>query len=533
MKRLIISLGVLVCFCLETGGAEKKVTPRLVEAKKLAPVMVMAAPPRGASQAQKSKPAASTQPSNSKPTTLASPPPIKKQTISINLRDVEISEVMDMLSRKERISILTGSEVKGKVSVNLYDVNVRKAIRIIANAAGFTAEYRDDMYFIVKRDEMGKYGASGNTVLKTFRIQYSKPDMMKENLKNYLSAYGKINTLPDRNMLVVEDMPVFMRRIEQLLRQLDREPKQVLIEAKILEIRLDNSETFGLDWSRVFKSAGGTGKFGVRGLDNPASAGLFFNFLNNNIDVALNLLETQNRVRTLSSPKLMVLENQEAKVIVGGREGFKVTTTINLVTTESIQFLDFGVILKVTPFVDNQRRIWIQVHPEVSTVEVKGGIPGKKSTEVETRLLLKDGQTGFIGGLIKNAMTENRSGVPVLKDIPGIRLLFSNKELISNNTEMIVLLTPHIVDQQEVSTHLQGAQSVENSEQALVQEPARINAAVTEAKRKDLHQPSSLHHLSPGERGRHEVAGEGAETVLKTSPPEYYGLPPHDGNSRD
>lgn len=472
--KYFIHLLLLACFCAPTFAASSAPTKKPT-ASAVKPVATV----------QKTSPVATPKPV---------PPPLpQKNTVNLNLRDAEIAEVMDMLSRKERINILLSNEVKGKVSVNLYDVGIPQAIRIIANAAGFASEHRDGMYFIVKRDEVGKYGASGNTVLKTFRIQYSKPEVITENLKNYLSAYGKINTLPERNIIVVEDMPVFVKKIDQLIEQLDKEPKQILIEARILEIKLDDTEVYGLDWSNVFtskrfsKGATGKGNIGIRGLDNPTADGFFLNFVNANINTALNLLETQNRVKTLSSPKLMVLENQEAKVIIGGREGYKVTTTINLVTTETIQFLDFGVILKVTPFVDNQRRIWLQVHPEVSSVEVKDGVPGKKSTEVETRLLLEDGQTAFIGGLIKNTVTENRKGIPVLKDIPGVRLIFSNKNMISNNTETIVLLTPRIVDQNTVALHEQTIQHVDKEEKILTQQANRLETEMTQAKKKDLH----------------------------------------------
>ncbi len=148
----------------------------------------------------------------------------------------------------------------------------------------------------------------------------------------------------------------------------------------------------------------------------------------------------------MSTPKLLALENQEASVIVGDRRGFKVTTTINQVTTESIQFLESGVILRVTPHVDREGRIMMDIHPEVSTGVVDiNGIPSQTTTEVTTRLLVGSGQTGFIGGLIKQTLNESRTGVPILGRIPGLGLLFSSLELTSVNTETIVVITPRVV----------------------------------------------------------------------------------------
>jgi type II secretory pathway component GspD/PulD (secretin) len=148
----------------------------------------------------------------------------------------------------------------------------------------------------------------------------------------------------------------------------------------------------------------------------------------------------------LSTPKLLALENQEASVIVGDRRGYAVTTTINQVTSESIEFLESGVILRVTPHVDSEGRVMMDIHPEVSTGVVDAnGIPSQTTTEVTTRLLVGSGQTVFIGGLIKQTRTESRKGVPLLGRIPGIGLLFSSREVTSTNTETVVIITPRVI----------------------------------------------------------------------------------------
>lgn len=219
-----------------------------------------------------------------------------------------------------------------------------------------------------------------------------------------------------------------------------------MIEAKILEIALDNSEVFGIDWSKIF-SANGVSRGGTTGLAPRNISGLFFNLVNKNLEVFLSALSSKGRVHTLSTPKLLALENQEASTVIGDRVGYKVTTTINQVTTESIQFLETGVILKVTPSVDQQGRVMLRIHPEVSSASIAAGIPSKKSTEVTTQLLCEDGQSIFIGGLIKNTSGKRRSGVPLLGDLPGLGYLFSNVEETGGTTETVVVITPHIVKQ--------------------------------------------------------------------------------------
>jgi len=250
---------------------------------------------------------------------------------------------------------------------------------------------------------------------------------------------------------MVEDTPEFVERIAALVKSVDRQPMQILIEARILEVTLNSEDSYGIDWANFFETGDGTGEFGTQGLEGVGSSrskGLFFEIARSDVTVMLSALEQDGRIRTLSSPKLLALENEEASVIVGDRRGYSVTTTINQVTTESIEFLESGVILRVTPHVDSEGRIMMDIHPEVSTGVVDAsGIPSQATTEVTTRLLVGSGETIFVGGLIKQTQTENRNGIPILGRIPGIGLLFSSREVTSINTETIVVITPRVVGQ--------------------------------------------------------------------------------------
>jgi type II secretory pathway component GspD/PulD (secretin) len=372
-------------------------------------------------------------------------PPTPRK-ITLLLRDTALSEAMAMLAKSERVNILLAKDVAGAVNVNLHNVDLDEAIRVIAAAAGFAVERRDGTYIVVKREEVGKYAHSGLTRLRTFKVQYAKTEVLEGIVKNHLSAYGKVTKLVERRLLVVEDMPEFLDRIAALMQELDRQPRQILIEAKILEITLGDDESFGMDWKVMFNLGDSRFSFGVQGLSKPAS-GLDIHLINPvNADLVLRALHERNLVRTLSTPKLLALEDQQAETIIGDRAGYKVTTTINQVTTESIQFLESGVILRVTPSVDNENRILLAIHPEVSLGTISAsGIPSQKTTEVTTNMLVEDGQTVFIAGLIKQDTNESRNGVPVLGDIPGIGRLFSNESTKVNRTETIVLITPRIV----------------------------------------------------------------------------------------
>jgi type II secretory pathway component GspD/PulD (secretin) len=401
------------------------------------------------------------------------------ERITLTLRHANIAEVMEMLSRRARVNILLSNDVDGTVSVNLYDVDLDEAIESIASAAGYAVEKRGGSYFVVDREEAGKHSGGGPTQLRTFKVQYSSPDLIVGILKNHLSNYGKITALPQRGLLVVEDKPFFLNRIARLLKEIDRKPRQILIEAKILEIGLRDGESFGLDWAKIFNYDGGEGSFGIRGLSNPGSPGLFFDLVTPNVEVFLDSLRARDRLRTLSTPKILALEDSEAEAVIGDRLGYNVTTTIDNVTTTSVEYLESGVILRVKPSVDGQGRILMDIHPEVSTGTVSDdGIPNQTTTEVTTTMLVNSGQTVFIGGLIKRSTEETREGMPVLGDLPVIGMAFSNRAINSVNTELVVLVTPYIIDEQVRQFDVRQATRVKGVQEELERQPIAIDKAM-------------------------------------------------------
>ncbi len=395
--------------------------------------------------------------------------------LSLTLREVPVSEVFQMLSRTEHVNVVLGPGVSGSVSVNLYEVSLDQAIRSIAEAAGFVAERRRGSYMILKREDAGQESADGNTVIRTFKVQYSDPEAVSEILSKYLSRYGDVTLMLERGLLVVEDRPDFVERIAELLGELDREPQQILIDAKILEVTLDETETWGIDWSKAFTLDDGGGSFGVKGLASRTAPGFFADLLNSNIEVTLDALDELGRVRTLSTPRLLALEHQEAEVVIGDRLGFRVTTTINEVTTESVEFLESGVILKFTASVDRQGRIVLDVHPEVSTGTISDGLPSQTTTEVTTRLITQDGEKVFIGGLIKDRSTHDRRGVPYLMDIPVLGWLFTRREKIDVMTETVVLITTHLVGGRTEEITRQPAKRIEQVGDDLQADRERLN----------------------------------------------------------
>ncbi len=392
------------------------------------------------------------------------PPP--EERITVSFRGASIEEVYEMLAIQGRVNILLGKGVSGNVSVNLYDVDLDMAIRAIADSAGYIVEERNSTYTVLDREESGKDAVSSNTRIRTFKVQYTDPEVVEELLEKHLSRYGKLTTLKERHLLVVEDLPEFLDRIEGLLSEIDVQPKQILIEAKILEIELNDDQKFGIDWSKITRTTERDVTLGTSGLV-PGPPGFFLDYVTPDLTVFLTALASKDRVRTLSTPKLLVLENQEAEVLIGERQGYEVSTTIDGVTTQSIEFVESGVILRVSAAVDRSGRIMLDVHPEVSVGTLGGiklNIPNIATTEVTTQFLAEDGEQLFIGGLIKNQDKEARSGVPVLSDIPILGNLFSATTTQVINTETVVMIRPHVVKQRSGPVSRRNAEKVERVE---------------------------------------------------------------------
>jgi len=371
------------------------------------------------------------------------PVPLAPVTMSYTFRDTPIEELFNMIARSARINIVLGKGVGGNVSINLYDMTVREAIEAIAEAGGYAVTERAGG-FLISDPKTALPERSAILQVKAMKVRYADVTKVGAILARQIGVPGTVTVLDQTKTLVVEATAAGLERAALVLREIDRAPQQILIEAKILEITLDQNENFGVDWSRVF-SGDGPDTVGATGFATRAGPRFFLNLVNGNIEAYLSALSNKGRVHTLATPRLLALEDQEASTNVGDQLGYRLTTTINNVTSESIEFLDTGVILRVTPSVDADGRIMMKIRPEVSSGSVSAGIPSKKTTEVNTQLVASDGQPVLIGGLIKRSRTYRRLGIPLLSDIPVIGGAFGSTDDGGAATETIVVITPRIV----------------------------------------------------------------------------------------
>lgn len=264
---------------------------------------------------------------------------------------------------------------------------------------------------------------------------------------------GTMSIVPDdaNGSLVVYASAEQHERIAALLAQIDRMPMQVMLEATIAEVSLNDELQFGLRW--FFENGRFSGAF-TDGGSFGIVPGFSFLFAGSNLQVALTALASVTDVKIVSSPTLMVLDNEEASLQVGDQVP-TVTQTAQSVTdpaapiVNSVQLRDTGVILRVRPHVNESGRVVLAIEQEVSDVvaTTTSGIdsPTIRQRKIATTVVVGDGESLALGGLIQDRNAQTRSKVPVVGDIPLLRTLFRQKRDVVDRTELIVFIRPRVV----------------------------------------------------------------------------------------
>lgn len=279
-------------------------------------------------------------------------------------------------------------------------------------------------------------------------------------------AAGAVEIIADdtRNALVILATARDYRMIAAAIRKLDVVPLQVLIEASILEVTLAGDLDYGIEWffsNQIGRSRGGRGALDLGGAGVSALApGFAYTIVNSaaNVKVALNALESESEVNVLSAPSLMVLDNQTARINVGdeipvpSRQSTS-NITPGAPTVNEIRFRNTGITLEVTPRVNNSGLVTMEIRQEVSnairTTSSTINAPTIQKRQIKSTVAINSGQTIVLGGLIRNSESENASGVPVLQQIPALGKLFGNTSAKNRRTELVVLLTPRVVRNQD------------------------------------------------------------------------------------
>jgi type II secretory pathway component GspD/PulD (secretin) len=317
---------------------------------------------------------------------------------------------------------------------------------------------------------------------KIYNLQYANADDVANKLKEKLDnkAVGSVQADARSNQLVVRALPDRISEVEAIITALDKKTKAVLIDVRILKIILNPKFDAGINWDGVFKKIAGTslnnltvgGNFPVTSTVTSFGRIAVGDFSAADFGLDLRLRQEVSDTKVLANPRIMVVNNKEARIHIGDKLAYVTTTTIGTGESqrinEEIHYVDVGVQFRVTATINDDGFITMAITPEISskagelTTTQGAKVPLINSTLVETNVIVKDGQTIVIGGLRRDDFTRVDKGVPGLMDIPGIGVLFSSKSEEKTKTEIAILLTPHIVSESEndVSKRLEAQEKI-------------------------------------------------------------------------
>lgn len=457
----------------------------------------------------------------------------KKILDVLDLKNMDILDVLKLISQKSGLNIVAGQNVKGRVTVFLKDIEVKEALRIIVEAYGWA--YIEDgrqtptdsaggiLKVMTEQEYEAKYGhrfgqevrtrirqllfakapdvavilnevkgksgkviadpKSGTLILmdesknleemegiirqvdvpvetEVFPLGYAKAEDISGKISEVLTpAIGTMKFDERSNKIVISDTAQVMNKVRRIIEAFDEKDKQVLIEAKIIQIALNNEHKMGVDWEAIvsdYHSLDLIGDFDVLGSTDKKGKLSIGTVSSDDYTALIEALDTVGATDILSSPRITAVNNKEAKILVGSTEPYVTTTTTTpasgpTTTAESVNFIEVGVKLFVTPTIHNDGFITMKIKPEVSSVTSNlttsnnNTIPIVETSEAETTVMVKDGVSVVIGGLIKEETIKSTKKVPLLGDIPLLGFAFRSQSDSVSKTEIVIFLTPKIM----------------------------------------------------------------------------------------
>jgi type II secretory pathway component GspD/PulD (secretin) len=443
--------------------------------------------------------------------------------ISLDLKSVDIVELLRVISLKTGKTIVPSKEVSGRITIYLSNVSFHDVLDIILLTQGLALNKKDNVYYVMSEAEYRKmFGQDyiDQRKIQTVKLAYAKPSLVFNALSQLKSDVGKIvvdetsgtiilidtpekldlfnrtikeldrplsTAIYDLNYAkaadakahlndaitqgtgeviidersgkaIITDLPLKMKKLGMLVRELDEESRQVYVEADIVELTLGDKFQRGIDWERVFSEA-------VK--DGLAFSGYFPVTLTNfqtisvgtaastNYHAILNFLNTYGKTNIISQPRIAVVNNEEANIMVGVRDAYITQTqsqaTSTTVTSESVEFIDVGVKLKIVPRIGADGFITMKLKPEVSSVKdtittgLGSRVPIVQTSQSETVVKVKDGVMIMIAGMIQTEDSDTITGWPLLSKIPLWNVLFGSRTKEKKKSEVIIFLTPHLM----------------------------------------------------------------------------------------
>jgi len=405
------------------------------------------------------------------------------EKLSLNFQNIEIRAVLQLLADEQNFNLVASDAVKGNVTLRLEDVPWDQALNIILRSKGLDKRLEGNVLTVAPAKELAsreRQSLESSQQIKDLsplhteliQINYANANDMATVLKGtennrILSERGSVQVVERTNSLLVNETKDKLIEIQALMQEIDIPVKQVMIEARIVEAETNLREELGVQWGKTAVSPtlnaslpGNKTLSNVSGIINGSSAvsdmfialpvadptsGITFGYVTDSVNLSLQLsaLETDSKVEIISRPQVITANKKKAVIRKGQERAFETTSDQGTNTT----FKDITLALEVTPQITPDGRIIMDV--DISNNDVTGtdskGNPITSINEINTQLLVNDGQTVVLGGIFKNTLTKRVESVPLLGSLPGIGSLFRKDIDGDLKSELLVFITPRIV----------------------------------------------------------------------------------------
>jgi type IV pilus secretin PilQ/predicted competence protein len=411
----------------------------------------------------------------------------------LEFREVDIKDVLRQLAKQYNLNIVFSESVKGLITVQLHDVTVEEALDSIITINGFVYTKKGRVIKVTTPQEAEREGKQ----TKVFRLNNADATKMKETLKKVLSPEGTIEADVRSNSLIITDNPGVITKIEEMLPGLDETTLQVLIEARFIETTLGRTQNLGIKWTMSATATGairpitfpfepektegwikeisptvdpsdtGAGQSfpSLYGFPYASTTDFTFGTLDfSQLQSVLEFLKTNTDSKLISSPRIVTMDNKQAEIYVGKARPipqFEFNSDTGEYQITGFEEKIEGVTLTVTPTVSrigkDKYNIKLKLRPKVTTFSENVpftapsfNYPVMSERYTDTEVMIEDGQTIVIGGLIETKKTETIRKVPFLGDIPLLGLLFTHKSVDPNTrTELLIFVTARVIRENE------------------------------------------------------------------------------------
>ncbi|HTO91065.1 MAG TPA: secretin N-terminal domain-containing protein [Candidatus Sulfotelmatobacter sp.] len=389
-----------------------------------------------------------------------------QRKVSLDAEDATLPSVLKILAEKGDLNVITGPGVAaGHLTIHMKDVPIEEAVNLVVRAAGLAYERIGNSILVANEGALKEETGLSSYIVP---LKFASAEEVRDALK---SLTADIQLDKGGNQLIVVTSPRVMSEVHEIVATLDQPAKQVMLEARVIEVSTDDAKTLGVDWDLLNRqgfvivegnpppSAPGTVPSPLPFIPNPASGADFLKFQSFSrqakaFQVAIDLMISEGNARVLANPKLATLNGHEANILVGQRIPFEIQGTTfagNAASpTTSIQTEEVGIKLRITPLINADGFITTKIEPEVSSASFRplSDLPVINTRQASTTVRLKDGNSVIIGGLLSENKTTNITKVPLLGSIPGLGVLFQHHSITSQKTDLVIEVTPRILPEQ-------------------------------------------------------------------------------------